>query len=33
MVKCVKKNGIEKPVWIDPLFPAFRGLLDDFAEG
>ena len=28
MVKCVKKNGIEKPVWIDPLFPAFRGLLD-----
>lgn len=28
MVKYVKKNGIEKPVWIDPLFPAFRGLLD-----
>lgn len=29
MVKYVKQqNGIEKPVWIDPLFPAFRGLLD-----
>ena len=28
MVKYVKKNRIEKPVWIDPLFPAFRGLLD-----
>lgn len=29
MVKYVKKkNGVEKPVWIDPLFPAFRGLLD-----
>lgn len=28
MVKYVKKNGIKKPVWVDPLFPAFRGLLD-----
>lgn len=29
MIKYVKeKSGIEKPVWVDPLFPAFRGLLD-----
>lgn len=28
MVKYVKKNGIKKPVWVDPLFPSFRGLLD-----
>ena len=28
MVKYVKKNGIKKPIWVDPLFPAFRGLLD-----
>lgn len=28
MVKYVKKNGIKKPVWVDPLFPSFLGLLD-----
>lgn len=33
MIKYVKeKSGIEKPVWVDPLFPAFRGLLDKLLQ-